>query len=161
MPKTTKEKNTNMYTEARVAAGMTREQASELLEFISADKLYRIESGETIPDPEETLAMQRCYKDVLLSNLYCTRECAIGKEYQQEVKVRHLPQITLEIVDTINRLEEHKNRLIEITSDSSIEEDEMVDFISIIKELERISDACSSLKIWIENKVLHGELPEV
>lgn len=161
MPKTTKEKNTNMYTEARVAAGMTREQASEQLKFISADKLYRIESGDAIPHPDEVLAMQRCYKDVLLCNQYCTKECAIGIEYQQEIQVRHLPQITLEIVDTINRLEEYKNRLVEITSDSSIEENEMVDFISIKNELERISDACSSLKIWIDNKVLHGELPKV
>lgn len=161
MPKTTKEKNTNMYTEARVSAGMTREQAAEKLQFISTDKLYRIESGETTPHPDEVLAMQRCYKDILLCNQYCIKECAIGKEYQKEIQIRHLPQITLEIVDTINRLEEYKNRLVEITSDSFIEEHEMLDFISIKNELERISDACSSLKIWIDNKALHGELPEV
>ena len=160
MPKTTKEKNTNIYTEARTAAGLTREQASELLEFISADRLYRIESGDTIPHPDEVLAMQRCYKNPILCNQYCTKECEIGKEFQPELQVKHLPQITLEIVDTINSLEEQKNRLIEITTDSSIQSEEMEDFLLIKKELERISGACESLKIWIENKKLLGEFQE-
>ena len=157
MPKTTKEKNTNLYTEARSAAGLTREQASEKLEFISADRLYRIESGETVPHPDEVLAMQRCYKNPLLCNQYCTKECEIGREFQSELRVKHLPQITLEIVDTINSLEDQKNRLIEITTDSSIQEEELPDFLLIKKELERISEACESLKVWIESKKLLGE----
>lgn len=158
MPKTTKEKNTNIYTEARIAAGLTREEASEKLVFISADRLYRIESGEREPHPEEVLAMQKCYKNPLLCNQYCTKECAIGREYQPEITVKHLPQITLEVVDTINSLEHQKNRLIEITSDSSVQADEMEDFLLIKKELERISEACESLKLWIENKKMLGEL---
>lgn len=158
MPKTPKEKNINIYTAARLASGLTREQASEMLEFVSSDRLYRIESGDSIPHPEEVLAMQRCYKNALLCNQYCTKECAIGQEYQPELSVKHLPQITLEIVDTINSLETQKNRLIEITTDSSIQEEEMLDFISIRKDLQRISEACDSLKLWVENKKLLGEL---
>ena len=71
MPKTTKEKNTNIYTEARVSAGLTREEASEKLVFISSDRLYRIESGERTAHPDEVLAMQKCYKNPLLCNQYC------------------------------------------------------------------------------------------
>jgi len=158
MPKTPKDKNTNIYTSARMDAGLTREQASEMLEFISSDRLYRIESGDTLPHPEEVLAMQKCYKNALLCNQYCTKECAIGQEFQSELSVKHLPQITLEIVDTINSLEIQKNRLIEMTTDSSIQEEELSDFNAIRKDLERISEACSSLKLWVENKKLQGEM---
>ena len=158
MPKTTKEKNTNIYTEARVSAGLTREEASEKLVFISSDRLYRIESGERTAHPDEVLAMQKCYKNPLLCNQYCIKECAIGREYQQAIAVKHLPQITLEGVDTINSLERHKDRLIQITSDSSIQPEEMDDFFLIQKELERISEACESLKIWIENKKMLGQI---
>ena len=55
---------------------------------------------------------------------------------------------------------EQKNRLIEITTDSSIQSEEMEDFLLIKKELERISGACESLKLWIENKKLLGEFQE-
>ena len=46
-----------------------------------------------------------------------------------------------------------------VTNDTWTRE-EMEDFLLIKKELERISGACESLKLWIENKKLLGEFQE-
>ena len=160
MPKYPKEKNHNIYTESRVEAGLTRERAAEELQFVSADRIYRIESGASTPVPDEVLAMQRCYKNPFLCNYYCANECSIGKAQTKELDAKSLPQITLEIVDALNSLEDNKNRLIEISTDSSIQEDEMDDFMRIQGDLERIRSSFESLKIWVESKKMSGEIKD-
>ena len=58
--KSTKE-NKNIYQEYREECGFTRDKASELLEFISADRIEKIESEKSVPHPDEVLAMSKCY----------------------------------------------------------------------------------------------------
>ena len=91
--------NKNIYLRCREAARLTREAAAELLGYISADRIYRIEKGAP-PNPEEVLRMARCYHDPTLCNYYCANECQIGQEYVPEVKTRELSQITLEMLAT-------------------------------------------------------------
>ena len=43
----------------RESAGLTREAAAEVLEFVSADRIEKIESGKSLPHPEEILAMAK------------------------------------------------------------------------------------------------------
>ena len=50
--KSTKE-NKNIYQTSREEAGLTREKASELMEFVSADRIEKIESEKSAPHPEE------------------------------------------------------------------------------------------------------------
>ena len=59
--KSTKE-NKNIYQQSREEAGLTREKASELMEFVSADRIEKIESEKSAPHPEEVLAMADAYK---------------------------------------------------------------------------------------------------
>ena len=56
--KSTKE-NKNNYQMCRESAGLTREAAAEVLEFVSADRIEKIESGKSLPHPEEILAMAK------------------------------------------------------------------------------------------------------
>lgn len=155
--KSTKE-NKNIYQTSREALELTRDKASELLEFISADRIEKIESEKSLPHPEEILAMAECYKTPSLCNYYCSHECPIGQEFVPEVKEKELSQITLEILSSLNTLEQKKNRLIEITVDGEISDDERKDFEHINEQLSQIAATIDSLQLWVRQAIIDGRI---
>ena len=157
--KSTKE-NKNIYQTSREAAELTREAAAEQLEFISSDRIEKIESEKSLPHPEEILAMSDCYKNPSLCNYYCSHECPIGQEYVPEVKFKELSQITLEMLASLNSLEKEKNRLIEITVDGVISNDELKDFEKIQDQLSQISLAIDSLQLWVQKAIVDGKISQ-
>lgn len=157
--KSTRE-NKNIYQTSREAAELTREAAAEQLEFISSDRIEKIESEKSFPHPDEILAMADCYKNPSLCNYYCSHECPIGQEYVPEVKSKELSQITLEMLASLNSLEKEKTRLIEITVDGIISDDEMEDFKHIQEQLEQISMAIDSLQLWVQKAIMDGKIAE-
>ena len=157
--KSTKE-NKNIYQINREDANLTREAASQLLEFISSDRIEKIESEKSLPHPDEILAMADCYRNPALCNYYCSHECPIGKKYVPEIKSKELSQITLEMLASLNSLDKQKNRLIEITVDGAISQDEMNDFKTIQEQLNQISMAIDSLQLWVQKAVMDGKIAE-
>ena len=155
--KSTKE-NKNIYQISREAQDLTREAAAEILDFMSSDRIEKIESEKSIPHPDEILAMADCYKNPSLCNYYCSHECPIGQEYVPEVKFKELSQITLEMLASLNSLEKEKNRLIEITVDGAITKDEMKDFEKIQTQLNQISLAIDSLQLWVQKAIVDGKI---
>jgi len=155
--KSTKE-NKNLYQLSRENACLTRESAAELLKFISADRIEKIESEKSFPHPDEILAMSNCYKNPSLCNYYCSHECPIGQEYVPEVKFKELSQITLEMLASLNTLDKEKNRLIEITVDGIISDDEMKDFEKIQEQLSQIAMAIDSLQLWVQKAIADGKI---
>lgn len=155
--RSTKE-NKNIYQTSREEAGYTREGAAEILEFISADRIEKIESERSLPHPDEILAMASGYRNPSLCNYYCSHECPIGQEYVPEVQFKELSQITLEMLASLNSLEKEKNRLIEITVDGQITEDEMKDFEKIQEQLSQISMAIDSLQLWVQKAIADGRI---
>lgn len=157
--KSTKE-NKNIYQTSREAVELTREAAAEQLQFISSDRIEKIENEKSLPHPDEILAMADCYKNPSLCNYYCSHECPIGQEYVPEVKSKELSQITLEMLASLNSLDKQKARLVEITVDGIISEDEMEDFKKIQEQLEYISMAIDSLQLWVEKAIMDGKIAE-
>ena len=157
--KSTKE-NKNIYQTSREAVELTREAASEQLAFISSDRIEKIENEKSLPHPDEILAMADCYKNPALCNYYCSHECPIGQEYVPEVKSKELSQITLEMLASLNSLDKQKARLIEITVDGIISEDELEDFKKIQEQLEYISMAIDSLQLWVQKAIMDGKIAE-
>lgn len=155
--KSTKE-NKNIYQISREKAGLTREAASEKMIYISSDRIEKIESEKSEPHPDEILTMAECYKNPSMCNYYCSQECPIGREYVPQIEVKDLSQITLEMLSTLNTLQKEKDRLIEITVDGQITEDEIPDFKSIQKDLEKMSIAIDSLRLWVDNTIASGSL---
>lgn len=155
--KSTKE-NKNTYQISRENAGLTRDAAAEQMEYVSADRIEKIESERSLPHPEEILAMSRAYKAPDLCNYYCSHECPIGQEFVPEVKIKDLSQITLEVLASLNALEKEKNRLIEITVDGAITADEMADFEKIQAQLSQISMAIDSLQLWVQKAIADGRI---
>lgn len=155
--KSTKE-NKNIYQTSRENAGLTRDAAAEQMEYVSADRIEKVESERSLPHPEEILAMSRAYKAPNLCNYYCSHECPIGQEFVPEVKIKDLSQIILEMLASLNALEKEKNRLIEITVDGVITDDEMEDFKKIQAQLSQISMAIDSLQLWVQKAMADGKL---
>ena len=160
MGKRSTRENKNIYQISREEAGLTREKASEALEFISPDRIEKIESEKSAPHPEEILAMAEAYKKPILCNHYCSKGCPIGKEYVPELEVKELAQITLEMLASLNSIEKEKNRLIEITSDGAITEDEYEDFAMIQDKLEKISVSADALQLWVREKIAEGNIDQ-
>ena len=80
------------------------------------------------------------------------------KEYVPEVVPKELSQITLEMIATLNSIDKNKNRLIEITVDGKIHDDELPDFIQIKNELDKMALTIDSLRLWIDNAIADGQL---
>lgn len=151
-------KNKNIYQISRELANLTREHAAEKLKFISADRIERIESEKTEPQPDEILAMADCYQNPSLCNFYCSNKCPIGQEYVPEIKTKELSQITLEMLSTLNILAKEKERLIQITVDGKITEDEIPDFLKIQENLDNMALAIDSLKLWVDHTIISGNI---
>ena len=155
--KSTKD-NKTIYQTSRESLALTRDAASEKLGFISADRIEKIEYEKSLPHPEEVLAMADCYKNPALCNYFCSHECPIGMEHVPEIKAKELSQITLEMLATLNKLTKEKERLIEITVDGELTEDEIPDFLAIKAELEKMSMAIDSLNLWIDQTIANGKI---
>ena len=155
--KSTKE-NKNIYQTSRETMKYTRDAAAEKLGFISADRIEKIENEKSLPHPEEVLAMADRYKNPSLCNYFCSHECPIGIEYVPEIKAKDLSQITLEMLATLNKLTHEKERLIEITVDGELSEDELPDFLKIKDQLEKMALAIDSLNLWLDQTIASGKL---
>ena len=150
--------NKNIFQLLRESKGYSREKASELLGSIAYSRLVRIESGETVPYPEEMITMAEVYGEPNLPNIYCANECPLGQAYVSQVEVKDIQSITLEMLNLLNRLTKQKNRLIDITVDGEISPEEIKDFKRIRKDLEKMSMAIDSMQLWLENMVVAGKI---
>ncbi|MGE9949690.1 helix-turn-helix domain-containing protein [Bariatricus sp. HCP28S3_A7] len=148
----------NIYQISRENMEYSREAAAEKLGFISSDRIEKIENERTLPHPEEVLAMADCYKNPSLCNYFCSHECPIGIEYVPEIHAKELSQITLEMLATLNRLSHAKERLIEITVDGELSEDELPDFLRIKDELSKMALAIDSLNLWLDHTIASGKI---
>ena len=148
--------NKNQFQLCREEMGLSREKASELLGWISPERIEKIENEKSLPHPDEVLAMSDAYKVPRLCNYYCANLCPIGQEYVPEVKVKDLSQIVLEMLSSLNSVRKKQERLIEITADGEITNDEVEDFVNIQQELERISLTVETLQLWSERMLATG-----
>ena len=148
----------NIFFESREQAGLTRAQASELLGGISDSSLEKMETGKTSIYPEDVVSMAKAYKKPELCNYYCTHECAIGRTSVPEAKLSSLSEIVLGMLSALNSLDRQKDRLIDITADGEISDDELPDFVHIQKELDQIDQTVESLKVWMASTIAEGKI---
>ena len=158
MARVSTKENKNIYHRTREALQLSREAASELLESIPPERIEKIENERSLPHPDEVLTMAEKYKQPSLCNYYCANQCPIGQQYVPEIKIKDLSQIILEMLASLNSMNKRKERLIEITADGVISDDELEDFIYIQEELERISITVETLQLWSERMLATGAI---
>ena len=69
------------------------------------------------------------------------------------VKEKNLSQIVLEMLATLQSLDEKKARLIEMTVDGKIDDKEIHDFKLIQNQLKQMEETIHSLQLWIEHYI--------
>ena len=158
MGKKSVKENKNIYQQIREGLSLTREQASELLGVISENRLVKIENETTLPQPEDILIMAQKYKRPDLCNYYCSSVCPIGQKNVPEIKLNNLAQITMGLLASFNNIQDYRNRLIEITADGMITQDEIDDFKDIQKLLEAMAKSISEIQLWVEDAKVKGHM---
>jgi hypothetical protein len=150
--------NKNIYQLKREELELTREKASELLQGLSPERIEKIENEKSVPHPDEVLLMARGYKAPSLCNYFCARECPIGQTHVPEIAPRSLPQIVLEMLASLNAMHNRRDRLIEITSNGQVDDEEVEDFVRIQENLAKISETAEALRLWAERMLAEGKI---
>ena len=94
--------NKTIYQLCREAAGLTRAEASEKMNAVSASKIEKFEYETQEPTLYDILQMADAYKRPDLCNYYCSHKCEIGYRYVPEVEVTNLSNIILETIASVN-----------------------------------------------------------
>ena len=150
----------NIYQQSRENMDLSREAAEEILQFVSADRIEKIESGKSAPHPDEVLAMEQGYQNPELSNYYCTHECPIGMKYVQKAELKELPQLTVELLSALHAMEAEQNRLIDISVDGRVNDFERKQFDVILEKLAALDRGIRGMRIWIEHALWTGKMDE-
>ena len=77
----------------------------------------------------------------------------MASDFVPSIEMTELPAIILETVASLNAVYPLTNRLIEISRDGKISEDEIPDFSNIQENLEKVSRAIEALQLWVEKEV--------
>jgi hypothetical protein len=66
--------------------------------------------------------------------------------------------IILRMISSLNEVQDKQKRLINITADGKIDDDEIEDFVIIQEELEKISVSVETLQLWTEQMLANGSI---
>lgn len=151
-----------VYKDIRKKHELTRDEvcdkASLLNNPLQPERLERIENGKFPITPNEVMLLADIYGEPSLCNHYCAKECPIGEKYVPEIKVKDLSQIVLEMLASLNTMKKNQERLIEISADGTIDDDEIRDFVYIQNELEHISITVETLQLWVEKMLAEKKI---
>ena len=151
-----------VYKDIRKKHDLTRDEvcdkASLMNTPIQPERLERIENGKFPITPDEVMLLSEIYGEPSLCNHYCAKECPIGEKYVPEIKVKDLSQIVLEMLASLNTMKKNQERLIEISADGIIDDDEIRDFVYIQNELEHISITVETLQLWVEKMLAEKKI---
>ena len=157
MSNITAKTSSNAFYQARCKASThnqqlsSREGAADIM-LIDRGRLYRIESGITIPYPEEVHLMADLYNAPELRNYFCKKCCPLGEDVP-EVNTSELDRITIKALSSFKRLEKTKEILLDITEDGIISEKEKPDLEKVLEDLEELEAVTQNLRIWIKKNL--------
>ena len=153
MPKLLQTTTANVFYEARKRAASHndslngRESAADQMS-IDRGRLFRIESGLTLPHPEEVHLMAGLYNAPELRNYYCANSCPLGCNFA-EAKVQDLDRISLKALSIFRRINDTQDRLLDIAEDGKVTEEEKEDMQEVLKNLEELEEVAQNLKLWV------------
>lgn len=147
----------NVFYQARCKASThnerlsSREGAADIMS-IDRGRLYRIESGLVNPYPEEVHLMADLYNAPELRNYYCREMCPLGCD-TPKVDIFDLDRISIKALSAFRKLDKTKERLLDITEDGVITEDEREDMQKVLDTLSELENITQSLKIWVKKNL--------
>lgn len=154
----------NVWYEARMEAAKwddrlySREGAADRL-GMSPSAVADTELGQSkCMPPDKAVLMADLYKAPHLLNHYCLHECPIGKDRPVSEEVVPIERVTVKILKgmKLNRLDDIKDRLLDIAADGKVSEDEIDDLLEITSYLEDVAKSISELKIITDMAIKRG-----
>jgi len=130
----------NIYKFARKNAGLTQEEAAELL-HISVRSLADYEAGRTIPPDDIVCNMVEIYKARWLAYSHLKYSTMVGQRYLPELSLTDLPRSVLKLEKEVRDLENINGELVAIACDGEIDEQERPMWQRIIKEINEVAGA--------------------
>lgn len=144
-------------------ADLTREQVADET-TISYSRLEKIERGLLTANAQDVVELAELYKLPDLCNYYCSSECPIGRDPDSIISRpvnTELSAIALSLLNSIKKLNDQKDRMVEITVDGKIETEELRDYFKLHNSLREISDIAASLSLWMRKQLLEGHVDAV
>ena len=157
--RSTKE-NKSIYQMTRESLGLTREKAAEIIPGFSPERIEKMENDRMQIRPEDVKLIAEAYKAPGLCNYYCSQECPIGRGRTPRVESKALVQIVVETLNSVNRIHQMKDRLLEIAEDGAVSPDEAEDFTEIREVLDKLQVSTATLQLWLEEQAARGEMDE-
>lgn len=146
----------DLQTIRKEELGLTREEACDLIQMgMTVSRLEYIEKNNR-PTPEELRNIARAYRRPSLLYHYCLNTCDIGKCVFPKILNEDLSQLTVRLIDGLNRFEYKKDALIDISADDRISADEIEDFVRIEEDIEKLTDSLASIRLWRDSMLAKG-----
>ena len=137
----------------------SRESAAELL-GISTSTLSNYELGITKAVPVDiVVTMADLYNSPQLKNLYCKRECPIGKQLPVATEIAGLASVTVRLLNDLDdeEIQSMKKQLLSIAADGKIDESERAEFDDIMRNLDSLAKTISELRMLAEKITERGD----
>lgn len=136
----------NIYQSARLAAGMTQEEAAETL-HLGETTLRGYESGRVTPPDETVVLMAEAYRTPGLRLDHARETDELGM-IPQSATACSIEQATLRIGKCLRRLRQNDDagQLIEIAEDGVIDADEEADYRRITEDMRELRAAILALE---------------
>lgn len=130
----------NIYKIARKAAGLTQEQAAELL-HISVRSLTEYEAGRTIPASDIVCKMIEVYGTPWLAYEHLRQSSEVGRRYLPEVDLTDLAKSVLRLQKEVADVENIKPKMVEVACDGVVHPHEEEIWSRVIKEVLEMAGA--------------------
>ena len=150
----------NKYTVARLRAAeynekfKSREGASEML-MVSKDSLSNYELGlcKIVPC-DVVVRMADVYNAPELMNDYCISECPIGKITGQDIELKPVERLALQLIKNTNNMNYIRDTIADITSDGIIDISEKPKLKEILSFLDDIKKNIKEIELFCRKEGL-------
>jgi transcriptional regulator with XRE-family HTH domain len=140
-----------MFKAAREAAGLSQEQAAEIL-HIGRRTLSDYENGKTLVPPDVALDMSKVYGKTEIYARYCADMCPIGQVYAHKVEQKDLALAVLGLLKEYNDVGQIREGLIAIAADGEVDPEEIPEFERFMDELSHLEQKLFNLRLIAASK---------
>lgn len=135
---------TNIYKAARKSAGLTQEQAAELL-CVSQRSLADYENWKTTPPDDVVCRMIEIYNAPWLGYSHLKYSTDVGRKYLPDINFSDLARAVLRFQKEVRDLETVDRALVEIACDGEIDDTERPKWQTVTKEIKEVVSAAFAI----------------
>lgn len=130
----------NIYKMARKSAGLTQNEAAELLN-VSVRSLADYETGRTVPPDDIVVAMVEVYKTGWLAYGHLKNSTLVGQKFLPDLCINELPAAVINLRKEIKDIFKAEDDIDNIVCDGKVDKKEKPVWDKIVKEINDVISA--------------------